>query len=68
MQKTQKITAHVSIECLRRAQEATGEGITETVRRGLELLASAAAANELRSLRGKVHLDLDLPALRQDRR
>ena len=68
MPKTQKVTAHVPVDSLRRAQLATGKGITETVRRGLELLASAAAASELRRLRGKVHLDLDLAELRQDRR
>ncbi len=68
MEKTQKITAHVPVDSLRRARAATGKGITETVRRGLELLASAAAASELRRLRGKVHLDLDLAALRRDRR
>jgi hypothetical protein len=68
MKRTQKITAHVPAELLQRAQAATGEGITETVRLGLDRLASAKAAAELRGLRGKVHLDLDLAELRRDRR
>ena len=68
MIETQKITAHVPTESLRRAQAATGKGITETVRLGLDLLASAMAADELRRLRGKLRLDIDLVELRQDRR
>ncbi len=68
MIETQKITAHVPTESLRRAQAATGKGITETVRLGLDLLASAKAADELRRLRGKLRLDIDLVELRQDSR
>ena len=68
MNETQKITAHVPAQLLRRAQAATGKGITETVRLGLDLLASAKAAEELRRLRGKVRLDIDLVELRRDRR
>ncbi len=67
MTDTQKITAHVPLDSLRRAQAATGKGITETVRLGLDLLASAKAAEELRRLRGKLRLDLDLAELRRDR-
>jgi hypothetical protein len=68
MVKMQKITAHVPEELLRRAQAETGKGITETVRLGLDLLASAKAAERLRGLRGKLRLDLDLAELRRDRR
>ena len=67
MEKTQKITAHVPVDLLRRARAATGKGVTETVREGLDRLASAKAAEELRRLRGKVRLDLDLAKLRRDR-
>ena len=67
MKNTQKITAHVPTVLLRRAQAATGKGITETVRLGLDLVASAKAAEGLRQLRGKLRLDLDLAALRRDR-
>ena len=68
MTKTRKITAHVPEATLRRARDATGVGITETVRLGLELLGSVRAAEALRGLRGTVRLDLDLAELRQDRR
>ncbi len=68
MRKTQKITAHVPIESLRRAKAATGKGITETVNLGLDLIAQAKAAEELRRLRGHVRLGLDLAELRRDRR
>ena len=68
MARTRKITAHVPVELLQRAQEATGKGVTETVRRGLDLLVAAEAADELRRLRGKVRLDIDLAELRRDRR
>jgi hypothetical protein len=65
---TQKVTIEVPAELLRRARQSTGEGITATVRRGLELVASRSAYEELRRLRGKVRLSLDLSTLRQDRR
>ena len=68
MNETQKITVHVPRESLHGAQAVTGKGITETVRLGLDLLASARAAEELRGLRGEVRLDLDLAELRRDRR
>ena len=64
---TQKITAHVPVTLLRRAQAATGKGITETVRLGLDLIASAKAAEGLRHLHGKLRLDIDLAELRRDR-
>lgn len=68
MSDTQKITAHVPVDLLRRAKAATGKGTTETIRLGLDLLAAAKAAQEVRSLRGSVRLDLDLTDLRNDRR
>ncbi len=68
MSDTQKITAHVPIDLLRRAKAATGAGTTETIRLGLDLLAASKAAREVRGLRGTVRLDLDLTDLRRDRR
>jgi hypothetical protein len=68
MDKLQKITAHVPASLLRRARAATGKGITDTVRLGLDLLAAAKAAEELRRLRGRVRLSVDLKDLRRDRR
>ena len=67
MDPAKKITVHVSENLLRRAQEATGQGITLTIRRGLELVAASRAYEKLRSFRGRVKLDLDLEKSRDDR-
>lgn len=67
MDAARKITIHVPAELLRRAQEATGEGITPTIRKALELVAASSAFEEVRRLRGKVPLDIDLKKLREDR-
>ncbi len=68
MAATTKVTIEVPAELLRRARRSSGEGITATVRRGLELVAARKAYEGLRRLRGTVHLSLDLEALRKDRR
>ena len=62
-----KITLNISEELLAKAREATGGGITDTVRRGLQLLAASSSYDELRSLRGKLKLSIDVEALREDR-
>jgi hypothetical protein len=62
-----KITVHVPSVLLKQAKAATGRGITETVRDGLQLLAATNAYEGLLRLRGKVHLNLDLKELREDR-
>lgn len=67
MERSKKITAHVPAALLRRACAATGKGVTETVRLGLGLIAAARAQDELRRLRGKVRLGVDLEKLRTDR-
>lgn len=67
MASTQKVTIEVPAELLRRARRSTGEGITATVRRGLELVAARGAYRKLRLLRGQVRLSLDVAALRKDR-
>jgi hypothetical protein len=67
MSENRKITVEVSEELLERARRTSGEGITGTVRRGLELVAAGRAYDELRKLRGKVRMGIDLEALREDR-
>lgn len=66
MGETRKITVEVPADLLERAQAAADAGITETVRRGLTLVAAGRAYEGLRQLRGKVRLGLDLEALRED--
>ena len=68
MSATQKLTVEVPADLLRRARRSTGQGITATVRKGLELVAARRAYEELRRLRGTVRLSIDVEALRQDRR
>jgi hypothetical protein len=65
---TRKLTVHIDADLLRRARERTGEGVTATIRHGLELVAASEAYDRLRALRGKVKFTLDLQALREDRR
>lgn len=67
MAEKRKITLEVPEELLERALAASGEGITQTVRQGLQLVAAGRAYEELRRLRGKVRLGIDLEALREDR-
>lgn len=63
--KTRRVTANLPIELLEAACGVTGEGITETLVRGLTMVRRSAAAARARSLRGKLHLDLDLEGSRE---
>jgi hypothetical protein len=66
--KTTRVTVELPADLLRRARASTGEGITGTIRRGLELVAAARAQERLRALRGKVRFSIDLDDLREDHR
>lgn len=68
MRAARKVTVEVPDELLRRAQESTGAGVTATIRKGLELVAASRAYDELRGLRGRVRLSINLRELREDRR
>ena len=68
MTAVQKVTVQVPRDLLRRATKSTGEGLTVTVRRGLELVAAQGAYEQLRGLRGKVTFSINLSSLRDDRR
>ena len=65
---SQKVTVHVDRDLLRRARARTRQGVTATIRHGLELVAASEAYEKLRALRGKVSFSLDLKKLREDRR
>jgi hypothetical protein len=67
MSARQKVTVEIPRQLLRRAQRSTGEGLTATVRRGLELVAARGAYRRLRALRGKVRFSIDVRSLRDDR-
>jgi len=64
---SRKITLEIPQDLLRKAQQLTGEGVTATVRRGLELLAASKAYEELRKHRGRVKFSIKLRELRKDR-
>jgi hypothetical protein len=66
MAASQKITVDVPAALLERAQAATGEGVTATVREGLRLLAARRAQRDLAGLRGKVKFTIDVERLRED--
>ncbi len=66
MSAERKITVRVPDDLLAKAQRETGAGITETVRQGLRLVAAANSYRELRKLRGRVKVALDLSELRDD--
>jgi hypothetical protein len=61
-----KLTVEVPADLLERATTASGEGITPTVRRGLELVAAGGAYGRLRRFRGTVKFGVKLSELRRD--
>jgi len=66
--KTQKVTVHLDRDLLRRAQQRTRQGVSATIRQGLELVAASNVYEKIRALRGKVRWSIDLRTLREDRR
>ena len=67
METARKITVEVPLDLLEKAQRATGSGITQTVRTGLQLVAASQAYARLRRLRGKVRFTRTLAELKADR-
>ena len=62
-----KITVEIPPELLEKAQRASGAGVTQTVRTGLELLAASDTFARLRRFRGKVRFSRTLSELKDDR-
>jgi hypothetical protein len=67
MAGARKITVEVPADLLEKAQRASGEGVTGTVRTGLQLVAASQAYARLRQLRGKVRFSKSLDELKADR-
>ena len=67
METARKITVKISSGLLEKAQRATGAGITQTVRTGLQLVAASHTYARLRRLRGKVRFSRSLVDLKADR-
>jgi hypothetical protein len=67
MEKPRKITVEILPELLDKAQRASGAGITQTVRTGLQLVAASQTYAKLRGLRGKVRFSRSYHDLKVDR-
>jgi len=67
MEMVRKITVEIPGELLDKAQKASGQGITQTVRTGLQLVAASHAYARLRQLRGKVRFAHTATELKADR-
>lgn len=65
--RAKKITVQVPVELLAKAQKASGTGITQTIRAGLELVAVGKAYERLLKLKGKVQFSRTLEDLKADR-
>jgi hypothetical protein len=67
METARKITVEVPLDLLEKAQRASGTGVTQTVRAGLQLVAASRTYARLRRLRGKVPFTRTLAELKADR-
>jgi hypothetical protein len=67
MGRARKITVEVPAELLDKAQRASGAGITQTVRAGLQLMAASEAYAQLLKFRGKVRFSRSVEELKDDR-
>jgi hypothetical protein len=67
METIRKITVEIPEELLDKARKASGTGITQTVRTGLQLVAASHAYARLRQLRGKVRFARSATELKTDR-
>jgi hypothetical protein len=67
METARKITVEVPEDLLEKAQRASGAGITQTVRTGLQLVAASHAYARLRELRGRVRFSQTTDELKADR-
>jgi len=68
MTAMRKITVHLSADLVESAQAATGAGVTETIRQGLERLRRERFYAQMKALRGKIDFSgFDLDELREDK-
>src|SRR5205814_1274455 len=62
--RARRVTVQLPVDLLDRAQRSSGKSLTDTIRKGLELVAVGAVYDELRSLRGKVSFSVEWRKLR----
>jgi hypothetical protein len=67
METERKVTVQLPRELLDKAQKASGTGITQTVRIGLQLVAASRTYARLRQMRGRVRFSRTSAELKTDR-
>lgn len=67
MAKARKITVEVPEDLLKKAQRASGSGVTQTIRAGLQLMAASETYARLLQFRGKVRFSRSAEELKDDR-
>jgi hypothetical protein len=67
MKTDQKVTVMLPKGLIQKAMKASGEGLTPTLRRGLELVAAKDAYQGLLKLKGKFDIGLDYEQVKKDR-
>ena len=67
MEASRKITVEIPQALLDKAQQASGTGITQTVRTGLQILAASQVYDRLLQMRGKVRFSRTYEELKEDR-
>jgi hypothetical protein len=65
MTTVRRVTANLPRDLLEEAMEVTGEGITETLVEGLELIRRRRAYAKVMALRGSLDLEIDLDVSRE---
>lgn len=63
--QVRRVTANLPVDLLKKARHVTGQGITETLIKGLEMVRRAGAAKKARGLFGKLNLEIDLETSRE---
>lgn len=58
--QTHKITVHIPVDLLHKAQSVTGKGITETLKIALTQLVRWHAYEDLRKMRRKINFSIEL--------
>ena len=60
METQRKVTVQLPGDLVDRAQKASGQGLTETIRQGLRLVAAGDTFRQVAKLRGAVKFSVDL--------
>jgi hypothetical protein len=65
-QRMRKVTVMLPQDLVKEATKVSGKGLTPTIREGLEKVLTADAYQQIRRLRGKVKLSINVDELRHD--